>query len=81
MNINPLCICPTCKAEITPSKKEAGVFLIQFKKKQNSNEHMKRISKLGVEARKNAKINKKKIYTKEEILPYCRTEQRSDTVQ
>ncbi len=61
MKIKPLCVCPTCKAEIIPSKKEAGTFLVQFKKTQSSVEHMKRISKLGVEARlgkKNGYCNK-----------------------
>lgn len=30
--LKPMCVCKSCGADITPSKQEAGRFLVQFRK-------------------------------------------------
>lgn len=52
--IKPLCLCAKCGTEVIPTKKEAGQFLIQFRKTPYDTEHLKRIAKLGGRKKKQA---------------------------
>ncbi len=45
--IKPMCKCDNCGADVTPSKKEAGAFLIQFRKTPYDSVHLAEIGKKG----------------------------------
>lgn len=51
--IKPLCVCENCGVEVTPSKAEAGRFLMQFRKTPYDSEKMSEYGKLGGRPRKN----------------------------
>jgi hypothetical protein len=52
VKIKPLCVCAGCGAEVTPSKTEAGRFLMQFRKTPYDAERLKKIGSLGGRPRK-----------------------------
>ncbi|UOF78891.1 hypothetical protein [Caudoviricetes sp.] len=52
IKIKPLCQCEKCGADITPSKTEAGRFLMQFRKTPYDADRLKEIGKLGGRPRK-----------------------------
>ena len=47
IKIKPLCLCTNCKAEVIPSKAEAGRFLMQFRKTPYDSKKMSEYGKLG----------------------------------
>lgn len=52
VKIKPLCICSACEAEVVPTKKEAGQFLMQFRKTPYDSKKMSEYGKLGGRPRK-----------------------------
>jgi hypothetical protein len=52
VKIKPLCVCEKCGAGVTPSKAEAGRFLMQFRKTPYDPKKMAEYGKLGGRPRK-----------------------------
>jgi len=52
ITIKPLCACIECGAEVVPTKKEAGQFLIQFRKAGYDKETYTEYGKRGGRPRK-----------------------------
>lgn len=47
IKIKPLCKCENCKSDVTPSKTEAGRFLMQFRKTPYDKEKLAEYGKKG----------------------------------
>lgn len=51
--IIPLCTCEKCGADVTPTKADAGRFLLQFRKNKPTAEQLREYGKMGGRPPKN----------------------------
>ena len=56
IKIKPLCVCQSCGADVVPSPKEAGTFLMKFRKTPYDTNRLKEVGKLGGRPRKNKTV-------------------------